>query len=186
MDKTKLIVVFGYSGAGKSYFCDRAAQLAGFTHIHAIGHIKKQYEKLYRLPSGCLDTPEGKKTILPGTNITGGQLLLDLYHFWSERDPKYSIRGLRLILDKHFSTGKSVALNAIRNESEVDLILWFIAKYKLDTTVVWLSSDRAHCKSSDLLQTQLYTSLRNTKKITVVNTYKAGYLDNIITTINNG
>jgi hypothetical protein len=155
----KVVAVFGYSGAGKTYFCDRVTQLAGLESIHCIGHLKKDLEQLYRLPTGSLDTPSGKEIVPQGMTVSIGQLLKDLYHFYSKKDPYYSTRGLRDILDRLLSEGKGFALNGIRNFSEVELLKDLTTDYDLELSAIWVYRSNIPCLSTDLLQGDLFTML---------------------------
>ncbi|MGK7894039.1 MAG: hypothetical protein AB4372_10545 [Xenococcus sp. (in: cyanobacteria)] len=183
MMTTQIILVFGYSGSGKTYFCDRVKELVGFESLHPIGWVKAQYENIYDLPNGFLDTTEGKRYVPEGMTITVNQVLIDLYHFWANRDPFYSTRGFLPILKGHLSQGNSVCINGIRNYQEILAIEELIRSSEVISTGIWLEGDRAIEKSSDKLQKQIFNHMETSYKFALVNDYSESRFDTLIETL---
>ncbi len=172
MLRTKVVVLFGHSGAGKSTCARFMKDIYGYIHTPCIGHIKRYYEKTYKLPLGALDTYEGKAIIPAGMTCSLGRMLEKLYHFWGEVDPCHSIRGLEDILCNQIENRLNTVIEGVRNPAEVELINHLKDRYPdIDLLKVWIIGTHSQRKDTDLLQEELYSLVEADDSRFITNEY---------------
>ena len=179
---SKLICIFGMSGSGKTHLSNRIESLLSYPAIHCIGHIKRYYERIYNLPIGSLDTPEGKNHIAPGAKSSVGECIVQLYHFWQEHDPAYSTRGLKQIIIDLVESDTSFTLNGIRNMEEGVMINELKSKYKssLEVYKIWIESDLSNPLTTDALQEDIYQRIIEDKQFELFNDMTFNCFDQFI------
>lgn len=185
MEKIKLVCVFGSSGSGKTHFCNRVEKLLKYKNVHCIGHVKHDLEKLYNLPKGSLDTPEGKKFIPPNGLSCMGDILVSLYHFWNEHDPRYSTRGLYPILKDYIDRGENITLNAIRNPAEGEMINTLKKEYESNLKVIkiWINREENKGIITDIHQRKIFSDINSEDTLEVENKMQYNCFDLLITNL---
>lgn len=155
------IIFLGLSGSGKSTACEYLDVMHGYYDFHPYRFVKRQYERLYSLQEGALDTREGKNYIPPGATITMQQLMVDEYHFRKERDPYYTTRNISLELGK-VSRDTPLCIQAVRNIAETEQILK-LGRYF--TLAVIEAELRQRSESSDTEYERIYKILEKSPKV---------------------
>lgn len=115
-------IFLGQSGSGKSTCCRYLRDKHGYYSYHPYRFIKRQYETLYRLPAGYLDTQEGKSDRAKGMTCTFQELMVKEYHFRLEIDPFYTSRNVEIELVPIIHRQQPICMEAIRNLAEVEQI----------------------------------------------------------------
>lgn len=182
MLRTKVVVLFGNSGSGKSTCAEFMKERYGYIHTPCIGHIKRYYEKIYKLPPRALDTYEGKAIIPAGMTCSLGQMLEKLYHFWAEVDPCHSVRGLEDILCDLIENNLNVVIEGVRNPAEVELIDHLKERYPdIILLKVWIIGDnRERKKDTDIFQEKLYSILKADDSRFIKNEYNNTTFEQLI------
>lgn len=117
-----MFMAHGWSACGKSTVVDYLANAHNCRPFHPIRFLKSQLEYHYDLSPLSLDTSLGKSYVPPGAKSSMQEIMVDIYHFWRKHDPQYSTRNMRKELPLLLREG-NVALQAIRNPDEVEVIL---------------------------------------------------------------
>lgn len=125
------IIFLSPSGGGKSTACEYLAKFYKYYDFHPYRFVKKQYETLYKLPAGYLDTAEGKEDRAPGMPVTFQEMMKQEYHFRRQTDPLYVSRNIASELNSVLQEGRPIALQAIRNLEELEEIFKLGISYHL-------------------------------------------------------
>lgn len=153
-----IYIAHGLSNSGKTEVANHLEAQYGVINYHPIGFKKRLEEKICGLPSGALDTVEGKNTPIPNNpDKTMHDLLVALYHFYKEWVPGYASMHMRQELPSILKDN-NVCIAGIRNLKEVEAIA-DIKKAGHELVVFNLhrklskraSSDEMYKETSDLL-----------------------------------
>ncbi len=112
------IIFLGPSGSGKSTACEYLAKFHGYYDFHPYRFVKRQYETLYKLPAGYLDTVEGKADKATGMICTFQEMMVREYHFRKKTDPYYVTRNIAVELETPIKRNQPIVFQAIRNMAE--------------------------------------------------------------------
>jgi len=156
------VIFLGSSGSGKSECCKFLETQYGYYNFHPFGFAKRQYETLYRLPCGSLDTVEGKASKAPGMTVSYGEMMVREFHFRREVDPLYVTRNFDVELISALST-RPVALQAIRNIEEAHKIKSLGFSYVLIEIV-----GRGNSLSSDMYYEEIKSLLSENTQLQVL------------------
>ena len=142
------VIFLGNSGSGKSTACEYLEKVCDYKNIHPLRFYKSFLEDHYGLSGGSLDDPNTKKIIPPRATKTLGEILVDSFDFWKERDPFFTSRRLIKDLEKFWMNGELVCLQAIRNIPEAMVIIETAQQLNEKFVVIYLAG-RGEDKISD-------------------------------------
>ncbi|TFI51016.1 hypothetical protein BLD44_028485 [Mastigocladus laminosus UU774] len=137
---------------------------------HPIEDMKSFFEQHYGLLPGTLSSADGKAKVLNNyTGLTGQQLLVDMWKYFSQVDPLFSTHYLRRLLPGCVLYGVPVVINGVRSVSEVNVIF---EVYSPDDVIhVVMRRDESYREVSDSDSDMVFYSLFYTLRrfITVSN-----------------
>lgn len=144
----KNVIFLGNSGSGKSTACSYLEIRFEYKNVHPLAFYKRFLEDHYGLSKGSLDDPDTKKITPTGATKTLGEILVDSFDFWKERDRYFTTRRLVKDLTHYWNNGEKVCLQAIRNIPEAAGIIEVVKDLDEKYVVIYLRG-RGEEKVSD-------------------------------------
>lgn len=157
----QLVPVMGYSNSGKSTIAKLLKRHSDtFVTLDSIAPLRRKYETIYNLPTGTLDTQDGKAMQVP--NAPDGYRFIDQlvndYHYYQKCNPYLAATWVYNESKRLANLGKVVVYENIRNPQEAQL-LTRLATEGYDMAVIVVSSYREKNLTSDQHLLANYTRL---------------------------
>lgn len=158
---SKIVVFLGNSGAGKDTCANHLIEKYGYYRIHPIADLKAFYEQHYGLAHGALDTVAGKNTLIPNSDKTFGEMLIDQFHYWESTDPEFTSPFIKRRLEGYLCSGSNVVFTGIRKLPEAKLVVDTARLYAATLKLAVVVRPGFFGQSSDLLLQTALGYLRN-------------------------
>jgi len=144
-----IICLIGLSNSGKSTIAEYLENKFGIANYSPIGRLKRFLEDINGLEPGELETYEGKNKKPKGSDYTFNEILVDSFHFWRERDPKFASKMLMQDLTEHLEQENVCSIQSIRNLEEVDVINNVADMYDANLYVINVMGNQEIARTSD-------------------------------------
>jgi hypothetical protein len=150
------IVIFGYSGSGKSEAAKILVNRLGYTHVYPTQRLKAFLEDVYSLNPGDLENADIKNQTPYLANRSYKEQLISLFHFYKFVDPYFTYRSFIKTLQAN--KNRNVVITGVRHLQEMEAIA---SAYGNDFVALWVNRYGAHKLNTDTLADTLYDSCPN-------------------------